>query len=245
MRNKNRTLNLVLFASFTALCYVGTFIMIPLPTGDKIHLGNLVCILASLLFGGLKGGLIGSLGMGLNDLHFYLDTPSTIIRTLILKFLMGLIVGLLFNLFKKKQLKSFSTNIMLYLMALLFKVVFVISLIYALDASNKVSILVPIVAFIFSELFILALLFFKDKEAIYKYVLLSVSVGTIFNIVMEFFFRIFLNTIIDGFNFNTALTLSIAKLPASILTGTITVVASVLVYPLLSKALGKEEEYNG
>ena len=68
---------------------------IMLPGGDatSIHLGNAVCVLAALLLGGGWGGLGGALGMTIGDLF----DPIYIVyapKTFILKFCIGLIVGL-------------------------------------------------------------------------------------------------------------------------------------------------------
>lgn len=97
MRNE-KLLKMVMTALMAALSYVVfTFlqIKITLPGGDatSIHLGNAVCVLGALLLGGVLGGLGGAIGMTIGDL---LD-PVYIIyapKTFILKFCIGLIVGL-------------------------------------------------------------------------------------------------------------------------------------------------------
>ena len=85
-------------ALFAALCYViFTYlqIKIPMPGGDatSIHLGNAFCVLAALLLGGWYGGLAGAIGMGIADVMdpvYITGAP----KTFILKFCIGLIVGL-------------------------------------------------------------------------------------------------------------------------------------------------------
>lgn len=244
LENRNKIFKLVLFAILIALCYVATFVMIPLPTGGKIHLGNLVCILSSLLLGGLEGGLIGSIGMGLNDLHFYLDTPSTIIRTVVLKFIMGLICGALFKLLKKKNLKSINCSIVLFILGIVFLSVGIFSLYVYLNNGINISdklitfnIIVPICLFIFSLIFVIFGIVFLRKEAIFNYLLISVSIATIINILGEFIFRVVLAMFIDRMGFNASLTLSLAKIPASILTGSLTSLLAIVIYPPLAKAL--------
>ncbi len=241
---KKRIFDLVLFSILTALCYLGTFIMIPLPTGAKIHLGNLICIISALLLGGVKGGLIGSLGMGLNDLHWYLDTPSTIIRTLVLKFFMGLIAGSIFKLLRKKNINNLSLTSFLYGMSLFFKAVFIISLILFMKGEInfegiiiKIHVLVPICIFIFSELFTIAAIFMKNKKIIYNQLLIAVSIATIFNILGEFFTRLFLSMVIDRYGFMPSLVSSLSKIPASIFTGIITTIFAVMIFPPLETAL--------
>ncbi|MBR6555273.1 MAG: ECF transporter S component [Clostridia bacterium] len=77
------------YASFTFLQ-----IKIPMPGGDatSIHLGNSICVLGALLFGGLYGGLGGAIGMTIGDLF----DPIYIVyapKTFVLKFFIGLITG--------------------------------------------------------------------------------------------------------------------------------------------------------
>ena len=91
------TTKLAQTAIFAALCYVAFTlqIKIPVPGGDatSIHAGNAFCALAALILGGGYGGLAGAVGMTIGDL---LD-PIYIVgapKTFVLKFMIGLIVGL-------------------------------------------------------------------------------------------------------------------------------------------------------
>ena len=84
-------------ALLAALCYVGAGylkIQIPVPgtEGTMFHLGNVFCVLAALLLGGLWGGLAGAVGMTLSDLMTGYVTSSP--KTFVLKLCIGLIVGL-------------------------------------------------------------------------------------------------------------------------------------------------------
>ena len=89
---------LTLTALMAALSYViFTFlqIQITLPGGDatSFHLGNAVCVLGALLVGGVYGGIGGAIGMTIGDLF----NPVYVVyapKTFILKFCIGLIVGL-------------------------------------------------------------------------------------------------------------------------------------------------------
>ena len=104
MRNE-KVYKLTLTALMAALSYVVfTFlqIKIALPGGDatSLHLGNAVCVLGALLLGGVYGGLGGAIGMTIGDL---LD-PVYIIyapKTFLLKFCIGLIIGLVAHKFGK------------------------------------------------------------------------------------------------------------------------------------------------
>ena len=89
--SRNTLLTTVLIALFAALSYVVLYIKIPM--GEQfVHMGNMVTILAALLIGGWQGGLSGSIGMGLYDIFFY---PTSVVKTLILKFGIGLFTGLI------------------------------------------------------------------------------------------------------------------------------------------------------
>ena len=100
MNNRKETvIKLAQTALMAALCFVSfTFlqIKIPMPGGGdatSLHIGNAFCVLAALLLGGGYGGLAGALGMTIADI---LD-PVYIVgapKTFVLKFCIGLIVGL-------------------------------------------------------------------------------------------------------------------------------------------------------
>ncbi|WP_101773143.1 ECF transporter S component [Peptostreptococcus faecalis] len=92
-------------AILAALCFITfTFlqIKIPIPGGDatSIHFGNVFLVLAALLLGGFYGGLAGAIGMTLADIMdpvYILVAP----KTFILKFCIGLIVGLIAHKYAK------------------------------------------------------------------------------------------------------------------------------------------------
>lgn len=79
-----------------ALCFIGFAVFkIDIPVGaDKtaFHLGNVFCVLAALLLGGLWGGLSGAIGMTIADLVSGYATSAP--KTFVLKLCIGLIVGL-------------------------------------------------------------------------------------------------------------------------------------------------------
>lgn len=88
---------LTMAAMFAALCYVGfAFFQIKIPVGDSstsFHLGNVFCVLAALLIGGMWGGLAGAVGMTIGDLldPVYITSAP---KTFLLKLGIGLITGL-------------------------------------------------------------------------------------------------------------------------------------------------------
>ncbi len=80
-----------------ALAYVGNYLQIKIPNGmlvTRIHLGNSMCLLAGLLFGGLSGGLASGIGAALYDLFdpvYIVSAPYTFFS----KFAMGFTAGVL------------------------------------------------------------------------------------------------------------------------------------------------------
>lgn len=96
--SNSKTLRLALTALMAALAYISfTFLQIKIPTPGGVtsfHLGNTFCVLAALLLGGVPGGIAGAIGMGIGDLldpTYVLYAP----KTFFLKFMIGLIAGLL------------------------------------------------------------------------------------------------------------------------------------------------------
>lgn len=101
MKENEKILRLALSAMLAALCYIGFAffkIDIPVPGSDAktaFHLGNVFCVLAAMILGGLWGGLSGAVGMTLADLFSgYVTYMPT---TFILKLCIGLIAGLFAN----------------------------------------------------------------------------------------------------------------------------------------------------
>lgn len=94
----NKTLRITVLGLMAALAYVSfTFLQIKIPTPGgttSFHLGNTFCILAALLLGGIPGGIAGAIGMGIGDLldPIYITYAP---KTIILKFLIGVITGLI------------------------------------------------------------------------------------------------------------------------------------------------------
>lgn len=95
-----------------ALCYIGfAFFKIDIPVGTEktaFHLGNVFCVLAALLLGGFWGGLSGAVGMTIADLTTAYVTSAP--KTFVLKFCIGLLVGLVAHgIFKLNKLTDKKT----------------------------------------------------------------------------------------------------------------------------------------
>lgn len=85
MTKNNSTRSVILVGLFAALTILGTMIKIPMPTGDFIHLGNSVVLLAVLLLGYKKGALAGGVGFAIFDLlnGFAAEAPYFLIESFV------------------------------------------------------------------------------------------------------------------------------------------------------------------
>ncbi len=99
MNKKNyfSTRQLVMIGLMAALVFIFSKfrIDIPSPLGKTgIHFGNIMCLLAGMLFGALPGGLAAGIGSALLDLSDPAFAPEFWI-TFLTKFAMGYVAGLL------------------------------------------------------------------------------------------------------------------------------------------------------
>lgn len=94
-----KLLRMVTIGVMAALTFALSRIEIPIPTilgVSRIHLGNSMCILAGLLFGGINGGLAGGIGSFFYDLTnplYIASAPFTFLS----KFAMGFVAGKIGN----------------------------------------------------------------------------------------------------------------------------------------------------
>lgn len=110
MNNKKKftVRDLAMIGVMAAIVFIGNQIQlpkIPTPLGPtRIHIGNVMCILAGLLFGAVPGGLASGIGGALYDLMdpFY---AKEFWITFILKFIMGWIAGFIANKGTKTKVK--------------------------------------------------------------------------------------------------------------------------------------------
>jgi len=96
IRFKNKTYEIVAVGIMAAMVFVTTFFLkieIPTPAGPTmLKVGNIMCLLGGLLFGGLYGGLaagIGSFFFDLTNPAFVSGAPMT----LVFFFIMGFVCG--------------------------------------------------------------------------------------------------------------------------------------------------------
>lgn len=95
---KNKKLSFIIAVGLmAALCYVGNYLQIKIPNGvliTRVHLGNSMCLLAGILFGGPIGGLASGIGAALYDLFdpiYIISAPFTFLS----KFAMGYVAGMI------------------------------------------------------------------------------------------------------------------------------------------------------
>ena len=84
--------DIAITAVFSGLVFVLTMVAIPMPAGGFWHFGNAMIILSGLMFGGLVGGLSGSIGATLADLvlGYGMWAPWTVW----IKFFVGFLPGI-------------------------------------------------------------------------------------------------------------------------------------------------------
>ncbi len=257
MKNK-KLYKTVLTALFTALSFAGVYVQIKLPVG-MIHLGNFVCILASFMLGGLLGGISGAIGMMLADVTLGYGMPSAL-RTLILKFFMGLIAGSLFKVYSKKEKESIVPNIIITIVLAISSIVtcilsvlsyqgkFVINYIKADKVITKtlefhwMIPLVFLILFLFS-IIVLILRNKVDKEA--KVALISSSFAIAFNVFGEIFIKSLLYYWLNS-SYNTldaAFMYSVSGIPSTLATSCITLALVSFIFTPVYKAYKQTNAY--
>ena len=109
-KQKFNTTTLAAIGVMAALVFITTkFLRIPIPIGiggkTQLHLGNSMCILAGLLFGGVPGGLAAGIGTAIVDLTDPRWAPEFWI-SFINKFAMGFAAGTIAHMGKKSLSKD-------------------------------------------------------------------------------------------------------------------------------------------
>lgn len=125
MKQTNTIYILALTGLFIALSYIGTMFNIPFSIGGAktmIHFGNIFCLLGALVLGGKRGGFAASIGMGTFDIlnGWAAYAPSTII----LKFLIALIAGTIFQRMREKNVPLLRSVVISCLGGMLFNLIF-------------------------------------------------------------------------------------------------------------------------
>lgn len=247
-------------ALFASLCFLGTYISIPFGI-SKVHLGNFICILGGFLLGGLVGGLSGAIGMGLNDLVSSYG-PDTILRTVIVKFVMGYLAGVLLRLCLKKKVwkglfvLSEGGFITAFVALLTLYVLYGESFeILGRKFSNSMFLIVCLGVFVCLNGAMLILSFFIRKDR--QWILLCASFVASVNILLEFLLKIPFKMLMASMTFEQAYAYAITSLPSALMTAIVTTLLITLAfYPIyfatrrvnrfddLHLTLGREEPKN-
>lgn len=252
-KNKRLLLEITLIGVLSALSYIGVMIHIPIPSPlgkPFIHLGNLIVILASLIFGGWIGGISGSIGMGLYDILAGYDIWS-IIRTIVLKLIMGFIVGYIYHrLIKKEKRPLVSYQIIIGIVFLVMGVIFLaIAIKYqgvwqSVELNKQAIIYWPIYSFsiLIGIALIIGGVISKKLPYILQCSLLATSTAIVVNLLGEFIYKLLKQLIIGGTQFYGSVVVALLSVPATLLNGVITLVLVMLIFLPIQLAIDKSRE---
>ncbi|HHV51096.1 MAG TPA: ECF transporter S component [Candidatus Avimonas sp.] len=243
-RIDKKLLRMVLMALFAALAYLAPLVIhipYPAPSGKPfVHPGNMVVVLAALLLGGWQGGLSGAIGLGLYDITqgYIIEAP----KNMLLKFGIGFFTGLVFSRGRKND--GGKPRIPLFIIsAVSFCLggIILAGKISGWAGFEKVSFVAYLFMFILGLLLLLiALLSFKypffDRELMYA--AMGSVTGMAWNLVGYFSTKV-LGLLIQGSEFNAAVTTSLLSMPASIINAGFSIVGAIILYQPLKRALVK------
>lgn len=249
-KNEFFTRTMVLIGLFAALCYVALFFKIPIPSPvgkPFLHMGNMFVILAALLFTGTIGGLSGSIGMGLFDLMN--GYASSVPKTILLKFGIGAIVGVVASKGNKEDAKSPIKWLRIASLTLI--VIGIALLMVSITSGNEIvvagiqkKLVINPVLYIFSLILgsTLGIVCFLSKNLSVKiqYAVLGAVAGIAFNLVGEFLFGL-VTLLFAGSAFVPAVLSSAVSLPATLINGSFSIFVAVALYIPLSKSVLKSK----
>ena len=240
MKNKSlkhkRILDITFISLFAALCYIALTVFFFPFAQMYIHFGNLIVVVASLLVGGWQGGLAGSIGMGLYDiLNGHADSSP---KTFILKFLIGLTVGLIYTLLNKREKYPSIWLFISGIISLLISVALAIN--FTLENSSfngNSTVLTPI----FIVIGILCIIFSLLKNKFSKKTataIVGASCGMLINLVGETLWKTF-QFWIAGSTFSAAFTGAMLAQGSTLINAGISIIGGVALFGLLEKPFAK------
>ena len=247
-RSKFSTRTLVLTGLFSAICYVTLYFKIPIPAPvgkPFLHMGNMFVILAALLFSGPIGGLAGSIGMGLFD--FMNGYASSVFKTVVLKFGIGIITGIVASQGHKKEAKSplkwiaLASGILLFAGISLFLVALNFGNEIHIPGIEKAFVVIPVLyifSFLLGTILAITCFFIKKIDIKLQYAIIGAVAGIAFNLVGEFLFG-FISLVLVGSGVTPALISAAISLPATLINGSFSIVVAVILYVPLSNILRK------
>lgn len=230
--NRRKLTDITLVSLFAALCYISLMLFFIPFANMYIHFGNLIVVVASLLIGGLQGGLAGSIGMGFYDIfNGHADSAP---KTFILKLLIGITVGVVYNFLKNR--KSFP-SLSLYLSGVLSLIIGAGLLTYTYTKNNafvgRSAILCPVFLIIglFCILFGLLKSKFSQKTAS---AIIGAFCGMLVNIIGETVWKIFTFKI-AGSSLTAAVSGAVLTQSSTLINAGIAIIGGVFLFCLLEK----------
>lgn len=239
---------IILIGLFSAICYVSLYFKIPIPSPvgtPFLHMGNMFVILAALLFTGPIGGAAGSIGMGLFD--FLNGYASSVFKTIVLKFGIGFIVGIIAAKGHKRNATSplkwvgISAAILILGGITLMITALTKGHEIVITGIEKTLVLNPVL-YVFSLILgiSLAIVCILGRKISIKmqYAILGAVAGIAFNLIGEFIFGTII-LLLAGSGFTPAIISAAVSLPATLINGSFSIVVALILYMPLSKVLQK------
>lgn len=227
-------IHVALIGLFAALSYAAVYLRIPV--GPMfVHPGNLVVVTAALLMGGWQGGLAGAIGMGLFDLlNGYADSAP---KTLLLKFMIGLLTGLVYTAIRKREKFPLIPLLACGITALVATGCVVT---YALTGPGF-SFLTGLMAILCGIIGLLCLLFSFLGSRMNPKVAAAVvgaSCGMVFNLLGETAEK-FVRYLLEGGVLGTAITMAISAQVSTVINVLLSVIGGVALFLPLEKPFAK------
>lgn len=232
-QQKKSLMNLVVIGLFAAFCYLALLVL-KIPVGPMfVHLGNLLVVLAALLFGGWQAGLAGALGMGMFDvLNGWAATSP---KTFVLKFLIGFVTGLIFHACKNKKKFPVLPVALMSFGSFLLMVGFLLLGTDSLKQPESMKIILILLGVLGVFLLLLALVG-KKLQPKPAFAVVAAVAGVAVNLVGETAY-LFVATLIAGSKAGPAFVTALAGQASTVINCVISVIGGVVLYLPLARAL--------
>lgn len=228
-------LNITFVALFAAIAYISLMLFF-FPVGPMyIHFGNLVVVVAALLIGGWQGGLAGAIGMGLYDL--FNGHADSVPKTLILKFLIGLTVGLVFNFLNNRKKYPFGILLGSGIASLLLSLM----VLYLGIVGNTLSIYtigLAVILAVIAALGILLAFLKKHFSQTTASAFAGAALGMLVNILGEFLWKV-VTFALAGSSLSAACVASASAQSSTLINAVISVLGGVALFSALKKPFNK------
>ena len=234
--SRNKILNITFIALFAAIAYISLMLFF-FPFGQMfVHFGNLVVVVAALLIGGWQGGLAGSIGMGLYDIfNGHADSSP---KTFLLKFLIGLTVGVVYNFFKTRKKYP---SLALFISGIISLIIGLILLIYYSSSDGKIEIYTAILISLFLLIGMFCIVFaalktkFSQKTAS---AIAGAACGMTVNIIGEILWKT-VQFSLAGSSVSAAFSASLMAQSSTLINAAISIIGGVALFTALEKPFAK------